>query len=102
MSAEEESKLCEVESNEGLGNIEGVSNRMSTDDDGEYITFTDEIPQTLESDDNINVIDFMRDNTEDMINIRYREFNKALTDLACLVDIYSAEKKTINISRTRT
>ena len=40
--------------------MEGVSNRMSTDDDGEYTAFTDEIPQILEFDDNINVIDFTR------------------------------------------
>ena len=40
--------------------------------------FTDEIPRTPESDKNSNVISFTSDNTEDMMNTHYREFNKYL------------------------
>ena len=57
-----------------------------------HTVFTDEIPQTFELDESSNVMDFTSDNMEDMINMRYREFNKSL---ACLVDIYSSDKKAI-------
>ena len=52
--------------------------------------------QTPESDDNINVKDLTRDNREDMMNMRYRESNKAL-QIPCLYcgHVYSAGKKTI-------
>ena len=31
----------------------------------------------------------------EMMSIRYKEFNKALTDLACIVDLYASDKKTV-------
>ena len=43
-----------------------------------HIEFTVDIPQTLELDESSNVIRFTSDNMEDMINMRYREFNKSL------------------------
>lgn len=67
----------------------------------EYTAFTDEIPQEcMEKSELANNVDFTAENThvaylEDMMNERYREFNKALTDLAALVDTFSADKKTI-------
>lgn len=40
--------------------------------------FIDEIPQTLESDESSNVINFTRDNIEYMMNTRYRELKKGV------------------------
>ena len=40
--------------------------------------FTDEIPEHLNWIESSNVIDFTSGNTEDMMNTRYREFNKYL------------------------
>ena len=40
--------------------------------------FTDEIPEHLNWIENSNVISFTSDNTEDMMNTHYREFNKYL------------------------
>ena len=51
-------------------------------------------PQTLELDESSNVIDFTSDNMEDMMNTCYHEFNKYL---ACIVDVCSADKKTIKM-----
>lgn len=103
MSAEDDSSvLRETESvSEGLSNMEYVNTTMNTRNDGEGTAFTDEIPQAVMEDSELSTtIDFTSENThvmsmEDMIAPRYRDFNKALTDLACLVDTYSADKKTI-------
>lgn len=63
--------------------------------------FTDKIPQECMQDEELSkTLDFTGENThvmtmDDMMNIRYREFNKTLTDLATLVDVYSADKKTL-------
>ena len=68
---------------------------MSTDGDGEsHCVYRRDSSQALESDDSSNVINFTRDNMEDMMNTRYHEFDKAL-QIPCLVDIYSTDKKTI-------
>lgn len=103
MSAEGDNSVpCETGSgSEELTNMEYLNDGMNTRTDGEGTAFTDEIPQTtMEDDETSTTIDFTSENThvmnmEDLIAPRYREFNKALTDLACLVDTYSADKKTI-------
>lgn len=86
---------------EGLSNMEYVKTEMNTQEDTENSAFTDDIPQAVMEDNELSTtIDYTGGNThvmtmEEMITPRYREFNKALTDLACLVDTYSADKKTI-------
>lgn len=99
---EDDSILREEEAvSEGLSNMEYVKTEMNTQEDTENSAFTDDIPQAVMEDSELSTtIDYTGGNThvmtmEEMIMPRYREFNKALTDLACLVDTYSADKKTI-------
>ena len=86
---------------EGLSNMEYVKTEMNTREDTEKSAFTDDIPQAVMEDTELSTtIDYTGGNThvmtmEEMITPRYREFNKALMDLACLVDTYSVDKKTI-------
>lgn len=82
-----------------LDNIPPSFHTKTEEDNG--TAFTDAIPQTcMQSEESTNTIDFTGENThfmtiENMMDTRYKEFNKALTDLACLVDTFSADKKTI-------
>lgn len=97
-----EKEFEKMEDTEELSNLDGVPldfNSRSEEDNG--TAFTDSIPQTcMQADETSNTIDFTTENThymtiENMMDTRYREFNKALTDLACLVDTFAADKKTI-------
>ena len=101
-SSEEDSKLCKTECvPEGLGNMEGVVSGIKyLDDDDNAAGSSLKRDECMEDDEVSNTIDFGSENThvmtmESMMDLRYKEFNKALTDLACLVDTYSADKKTI-------
>lgn len=101
-SSEEDSRLCKTECvTEGLGNMEGVVTGIKyLDEDDNGVGSQLKPNECMEEEENTNTIDFGAENThfmtiEGMMNDRYKEFNKALTDLACLVDTYSADKKTI-------
>ena len=87
---EDDSILREEEAvSEGLSNMEYVKTEMNTQEDTENSAFTDDIPQAVMEDSELSTtIDYTGGNThvmtmEEMIMPRYREFNKALTDLAC-------------------
>lgn len=107
-SSEEDSKLRRSDSvSEGLGNMEGVIDGMKYLDEHDNSVFTDSIPQEVMQNEELSqTLDFGEDNThvltmENMMDLRYKEFNKALTDLACLVDTFSADKKTIKYIKTK-
>ena len=84
---------------EGLGNMEGVvTGTKCLDNNG---TGSELKPNECMEDMEVsNMIDFGSENTqmmniENMVGERYKEFNKTLSDLVCLVNTYSADKKTI-------
>lgn len=100
--SEEDSRLQRSGSvSEGLGNMEGVHTGIKYLDEHDNSVFTDPIPQeAMQNEELSQTLNFSEDNThvltmENMMDLRYKEFNKALTDLACLVDTFSADKKTI-------
>ena len=87
---------------EGLGNIEGVVTGIKCLDekDNNGVGSNLQPNKCMEEDENTNTIDFGTEYThymtiEGMMSERYKEFNKALSDLVCLVDMYSMDKKTI-------
>lgn len=103
MSSDDESKITQEESmSEGLGEMEGVDNPPISyigEEDNTTLP-TEGAAETMEDDEMSHTLNFASGNTnimymEDMMNIRYKQFNKALTDLACLVDTFSADKKTV-------
>ena len=104
MSKEENTCMCDTEEVD-LSNLNCIQSTFNTKNKEEEIAsaFTDKIPQncTMQDDEEMSTqIDFTAENTkfmtiENMMDTRYREFNKTLTDLACLVDVYSADKKTM-------
>ena len=104
MSKEENTCMCDTEEVD-LSNLDCTPNTFNTKNKEEEIAsaFTDKIPQncTMQDDEEMSTqIDFTAENTkfmtiENMMDTRYCEFNKTLTDLACLVDVYSADKKTM-------
>ena len=81
--------------------MEGVIDGMRYLDEHDNSVFTDSIPQEVMQNEELSqTLDFGEDNThvlmmENMMDLCYKEFNKALTDLACLVYTFSADKKTI-------
>lgn len=97
---EEKSRMTLPEE-ESLGNMEGVLREVNYCDETDTGILSDVIPQQVMQSEELNkTLDFGAENThfmtmENMMDLRYMEFNKALTDLACLVDTYSADKKTI-------
>lgn len=98
----EDSELKQIESvSEGLGTIEGAPFPMDyIGPDDDTAIHPEDANNVLETSELTNTINFGDDNTrvmtiENMIDLRYKEFNKALMDLATLVDMYSADKKTV-------
>lgn len=98
---EQVSKSTKMEDDECVGNTEFTTCGIEYTDENDSTSYAPyEKSETLEKDEQSHTVKFGEEHThvmtmEDLMSTRYREFNKALTDLAALVDMFSADKKTI-------